>query len=212
MGFEEELVTAFLDLRNFSATLEAYSCDRLPHHMLESLLDSRNIIQHRLLSLPSIHETSSPEWAKIFGQKSHQNMLLYESCRMTALLYGIHVVYPIPCSKGPRTRLLKQLKHSLEKIELLPDQPDLIKSFLWCTVLGGIAAADETDANGLPEKSWFSAHSMLAGAMLGIRDWRGVRAILQSFAWLGVACDHSGVMYWEDVYPAEIIFPQGRNG
>jgi len=145
---------------------------------------TRTAIQKRLLLLPSDEEFSI---IPLFSP------CLYEACRLTALIFGIAVAFPIPKTYAMLRTLSLRLKESIEKSEISRStSSEVLHVFLWMLILGGIAALDKA------ERPWFVSQLITLVRILEI-DWDGVEEILESFLWLESACGSGGRLLWSEV-------------
>jgi hypothetical protein len=148
---------------------------------------TRTAIQHSLLLLPTFGELNlRPE------EEGVEKKNVYECCRLTALIYGVAVVYPVPNSHGVLQKLVTLLQTALVVLDIESCGSDLDGVLLWMVALGGIAALDKQ------ERVWFASH--LGGLMRkqGIGDWGDAEDILESFLWLESACGQGGHMLWDE--------------
>ena len=147
------------------------------------VIRTRAAVQKHVMLLPPAHElnvTPEPE------------PNIYECCRLTAVIYGIAVIYPIPSSQSPLQTLVQQLRAAIENSALESNNADCSGVTIWMLVLGGIAALDK------PERPWFVSHLALLVARLDL-DWTGVQEILGTFLWLDSACGAGGQHLWDEV-------------
>jgi hypothetical protein len=152
---------------------------------LGRIVRTRTGVQKRLLLLPAagdlnINITSS----------SHTN--LYECCRLTAMIFGVSVIFPIPNTYDILQTLVQGLTASLEVMEIENHSEDCSGVLLWMLVLGGIAAL------GKPERPWFVSNLALVGMERLKLDWDGVEAILKAFLWLESACGPGARQLWDE--------------
>ncbi|RAK80829.1 uncharacterized protein BO72DRAFT_492817 [Aspergillus fijiensis CBS 313.89] len=138
-----------------------------------SLVEQRNWIQHRLLSLPSKDECVAPV------------SFLYEPFRLAARIYSLAVILPLPMAVAPFARLAKllqvEISQAMEYEPVLSDaEVDLL---LWMVVLGGIAS------EGKRVRSWYE--TMLRHLLQG-RDFicfAEVKSAMKKVLWLDLSCD-----------------------
>jgi Fungal specific transcription factor domain len=148
---------------------------------------TRTAIQHKLLTLPAVDELNFPEG----DAETPPNV--YECCRLTAMIYSVAVVYPVPNSYDLLQELVKRLKTAIEVLDVY--NRDLDGILLWILVLGGIAALDK------PERPWFTSQLHLLSRRIGVADWDTVEDKLESFLWLDSACGSGGQMLWDEIGP-----------
>jgi hypothetical protein len=153
---------------------------------LGQLARTRAAIEKRLLILPSANELN------MAGAASPN---IYECCRLTAMIFGVAVILPIPNTYDVLQIYVTRLKLAIEESRLDTLQSvdaNLSPVFLWMLFLGGIAALDK------PERRWFV--SQLALLIDKLRtDWSGVEEILETFLWLDSACGPGGRELWAKI-------------
>lgn len=148
---------------------------------------TRTAIQHTLLLLPTLEELNLG--VKEEGEEKNN---VYECCRLTALIYGVAVVYPVPNSHGVLQMLVTRLQLALISLNIESCSSDLDDLLLWMLALGGIAALDK------PERVWFASQLGRLVRRMEIDDWGSVEEILESFLWLESACSQGGYMLWDE--------------
>jgi hypothetical protein len=152
---------------------------------IKQILTARMATEKRLLHLPNSKEINTIP---------RLSPMMYEYCRLTAMIFGVAIVYPIYTHDNLQvyvTRLKAAIKESwLETCE--SQNANLSNSFLWILVLGGIAAVDK------PERHWFvSQFGLLVKKMKIV--WSGVEEVLETFMWLDSACGLGGRHLWAEV-------------
>jgi hypothetical protein len=182
LGFEKHHVQPFLDLADFSIILEAYHSGILPKPNIPEIATNRNIVHHQLLSLPKMSELDE--------ETKKENSLVYEACRLTALLYAVMVTFPIPRSNGVRQTLLQNLQEVLTSIGMAEERKEVLEVYLWCLVLGGIASL------GHDKLTWYTEKTRLVASHLELDSWKDAEATLKDFAWLRSACNPGGMSFW----------------
>lgn len=190
LRFFPELSDLLPKIRHYSQVVEQLQNGVTPPNMM----GNRNWVIHRMLSLPSA-ETIIKE-TRFVSEKFERTVFVYEVCRLTCLIYSIHVIFPTPRSRSPRERLLPLLKEAILKVDLeSADQVKPLKEMLvWCLVIGGIAAT------GREERMWYISELKMLLTGLGMIDWQWsqLRVVLRRFAWVDVACDPGGESLWND--------------
>jgi hypothetical protein len=155
---------------------------------LGQLYKTRTAIGKRLMLLPNNKELNMiPD--------SSSN--IYECCRLTALIFGVAVVFQEPVLKS-----YDILQVYVTDLKSVIEDSDLYKSnaqnnslsgvFLWILVLGGIAALDR------PERRWFVSQLALLVERMKL-EWCGVQKILETFLWLDSACGAGARDLWAKV-------------
>ncbi|KAE9374172.1 hypothetical protein N431DRAFT_283576, partial [Stipitochalara longipes BDJ] len=152
---------------------------------LGQIVRTRTGIQKRLLLLPASKDLD-------FTPSSYPN--LYECCRLTAMIFGVAVIYPIPNTYDVLQTLVRELTASLEVTDIESHSVDYFGLILWMLVLGGIAALEK------PERSWFVSNlALLSQRETSRLDWEGAESILKTFLWLESACSPGGRQLWVEV-------------
>lgn len=183
LGFSAELSQLFEAVRSYIHLLEGIEQRRIPLD-LSKIADQRNFIQHSALCLPP--------GVQIAGRYPG-GLLLYDACRIAALIFCLGVVFPLPYETSPLPVLAEMLKQELEKIpwsHLESRRENEV--LLWVVVMGGIAAA------GTRERPWFVAQVHNLTRKNGVRRWSEMVIIMERMLWLGSACDHAGRQLWDE--------------
>jgi hypothetical protein len=153
---------------------------------LGQIVRTRTGIQKRLLVLPTAKELNINTTVLSCPD-------LYECCCLTAMIFSIAVIYPIPNTYDVLQTLVRQLIASLEVVDIEILSVDYSGVLLWILVLGGIAAL------GKPERPWFVLNLALNSLKRLKLDWDSVEDILKSFLWLESACSPGGRRLWGEV-------------
>jgi hypothetical protein len=170
---------------------------------LGQICRTRTAIQKRLLLLPTGEELKPRNIAETATETDAEvvEVKIYECCRLTAMIFGVAVVAPIPDTFHVLQIYVTHLKVEVEGSGLLTHtssasqtsySEDLAKFLLWMLVLGGIASLDK------PERVWFVEQLARLAAMLDV-DWCEVKEILGTFLWLESACGDGGKELWGEV-------------
>jgi hypothetical protein len=152
---------------------------------------TRTAVQQRVLLLPWPEELNR---TPMTSPKPN----IYECCRLTALIFSVAVVCPVPNSYNLLQNLVRRLKIALEVLEIETCPLELCGVLLWMLVLGGIAASDK------PERPWFASQFALIVRRLNI-DWAGIEDILETFLWLESACGQGGRQLWDEAMSTPYI-------
>jgi hypothetical protein len=155
----------------------------------------RTAVQQRLLLLPTAEELSIP------SSSSKPKPNIYECCRLTALIYGVAVVFPVPNSHSVLQELVRRLVIVIGVLDIRTFGVELGGVLLWMLVLGGIAALDT------PERHWFASQLAWIVRRLDIDDWEGVEDVLGWFLWLDSACGEGGRLLWSEAMAASYSVP-----
>ncbi|KAJ5623809.1 hypothetical protein N7510_000118 [Penicillium lagena] len=102
VGLSDNLVNAFTSLGDFSMALDAYSTGQMTNVDMDAMLDTRDVVIHTLLSLPSDYDAPTMQSRAGFttlpgsSAEADISLFIYQACRWAALLY----VIMLPCVSG----------------------------------------------------------------------------------------------------------------
>lgn len=182
-----QLREVLLQLKDYSDAAQRHvNGEALPDNMIEN----RNWVFHNLLRIPAASTLPRQD----YGVEDIRDKieLFYETCRVGAILYSIHVIYPTARSQSPRERLLPALKEVIGRMDILVlDRPSR-ELILWCLIIGGIAATGSQD-----KRNWFV--KKLKVLCVGLTKWSEIKAALKQFPWVDSACDSGGEGLWNEV-------------
>jgi hypothetical protein len=138
---------------------------------LGAIAKTRIAVQQQILLLPTIIELTiaSPRAS------------VYECCRLSAIIFSVAVLFPIPNTYDVLQTLARQLKSaikvmSIESAEFKDVDREYWKLLLWVLVLSGIAALDK------PERSWYVAQLVILVENLEeSTDWGAIEGILERY-------------------------------
>lgn len=184
LGLNEQAVGVFRDMRGYSALLEKYCCGESWTYTRMEIVDMRNAVQHRLVSLPLGSD---------LGDVTMQQAGMYECCRLTALLYACAVTFPLPPSTGWDRSLVRGIQRTLENLALESWPVYRWELHLWVLTLAGIAAFQKA------ERAWFVDQLRILARRKGLSDWSQVLPALKSFLWMDMACGAGGMSLWDEV-------------
>lgn len=191
---------------------QASTCDDSPKYeppiSIGDLLRTRNVLQHRLLSLPQ---------RQFMLARDHA---IYEACRLAALAFSDMVLFPLPKVTSVRPHITGMLRRAMEKWmslrqDIKPDEDDDADDeeqralaekedqlLLWITTMGALAAATSVKEE---IRTWFSEALSRCSARLGITQWTDARRILKRHLWYDGVCDSPGQAVWEEAYNSTYI-------
>jgi hypothetical protein len=186
IGFTTELAEVYQAMKTYMSIVETYQDGSASEPDLCRISDQRNLVQYHLLSLPSAGQ---------FNRKFRQNYPVYETCRLTGLIFGVGVIFPLPARTAPFQTLVKLLQAELweSNLESTWCSRDAAGVLLWILTVGGIAAI------GLPERAWFVATLGWATARFDLSRWRDLKQFLELMPWLDSACDSAGQQLWDEL-------------
>jgi len=186
-GITEPMLEVFDSIGALTHAIEVHHQGKPFGQHLGTIHRTRTAIQHSLLLLPTLDELNI-RVEEGYAEKEN----VYECCRLTALIYGVAVVYPVPNSHAVLQELVRRLQIALILLDIKSCGSHLDGVLLWMLTLGGIAALDK------PERIWFAVQLSGLVKKLGIDDWGAVEDRLESFMWLESACGQGGHMLWDD--------------
>jgi hypothetical protein len=183
-GLTDEMLQVFDAIGSLTVAIDHYLQGKPDALTVGVIARTRTAIQKRLLLLPSDDE---------FSTTTLSGPCLYEACRLTGLIFGIAVVFPIPKTYDLLRTLSQRLQASIEKFEIFRSKSFEVQYvLLWMLMLGGIAALDKA------ERPWFVSQLVRLVRILRI-DWDSVGEIMESFLWLESACGSGGRLLWSEV-------------
>jgi hypothetical protein len=183
-GVTDDMLQVFDAMGSLTIAIEHYINGKPDALTVGVIARTRTAIQKRLLLLPPDDELNVIPLLCPY---------LYEACRLTGLIFGIAVVFPIPNTYEMLRILSQRLKASIEKYDIYRSKSFEVQHiFLWMLMLGGIASLDKA------ERPWFVTQLARLVRILCI-DWNSVEKILESFLWLESACGSGGQLLWSEV-------------
>ncbi|KAL3452230.1 hypothetical protein BJX65DRAFT_320157 [Aspergillus insuetus] len=186
-GLPLSLATVFQGMRLYTNAIYDYidgaanACD------VRMMCDQRNLIHYHILSLPPADHFLNP------GQKS----AVYEACRISALIYSVGALFPIPAVGSPIQRLAILLQQELAGKELFAEYASKGNDYsllTWILAMGSIAASDV-----LAERAWFVQKLAEVSSRAAISSWTHFKSLLRSILWLDCACDRAGEKLWDEL-------------
>src|ERR1700748_1380679 len=153
-GLPQDALVVMMEMSRVTILADIYLDGSLKNPDPLAISCMRCRVHHKLLSLPR----SSSEAGGI-----------YECCRLTALLFAISALFPIPRETGLPQRLIKDIKQCIDQTDLLSLVGEGTRPFyIWALMLVGVAA------DGLPEREW--AEETLTSLLLieGASRWNEV--------------------------------------
>ncbi|KAL2785448.1 hypothetical protein BJX66DRAFT_343086 [Aspergillus keveii] len=192
----QSIIDTFQDIAEYSHCLDILS--QRDSYSLDELGDCRDIIHHRLMSLPDdevlcefIMDLSGNPKPRFEAQ--HRTRFTYLLLRSAMLLYITHVTFPFPRPLLLRQRLLGDIASHFTKIG--PDFPGCVpvELYLWPAVIAAIAARDE------PCRALFVG---IVRRLCGLRvvvTFEEFLVTMRAFAWVRCACDEGALGVWDEV-------------
>ncbi|KAL4986576.1 hypothetical protein BDW68DRAFT_162870 [Aspergillus falconensis] len=191
----QEIVSVFIHLGQYSSVIRHYAAsgETCSPAVLDLLGDSRNLVHHRLLSLPDENDPIEVI-VQCKGQTEAETDLtreIYLTVRLSAILYAVHVTFPLPRSQHLRQTLLEALYPRFDK---LCTQNVWQPVILWCVAVA-MSMLDETASASSPLVSYMARLSQDAG----VDTLNKLVALLRSFAWVDAAVQDTEIGMWKRV-------------
>ena len=164
--------------------LERSQHRRLDDMVYGMVVSARNGVQHELLSLPRWQELSETDRGASFSA-------IYETCRLTALIYADAVLFPLPPSTGWLLKLLDELRQLLELSNLAQWRDDTSALLLWSLFVASIAAFKTVHRRFFREALRSTLHTAQ------IATWAATESVLEGFLWTDSACGRGAAVIWE---------------
>ncbi|KAL2830508.1 hypothetical protein BDW59DRAFT_18164 [Aspergillus cavernicola] len=185
---KQDIVPIFVHLGQFSGVLQHYSGETCSPVVLSLLGDSRNLVHHRLLSLPDENDPLELilECKDQAAEENELSREIYLTCRLSAILYAVHVTFPVP-----RTQLLREsiLQSLCPRFDRLSTQNVSRPLLVWCVAVTISALGDES-----PEPLMAYMARLLQDAEVDTVP--KLLALLRSFAWVDAAVQESWEGRW----------------
>ncbi|KAL3490283.1 hypothetical protein BJX62DRAFT_238262 [Aspergillus germanicus] len=193
----QSIINTFQGISEYSHCLDTLSQPDSSYN-LDELGDCRDIIHHRLMSLPDdeilcefIMDLSGNPKPPFEAQ--HRTRFTYLLLRSAMLLYITHVTFPLPRPLLLRQRLLGDIASHFTKVggDFHPQVP--VELYLWPGVIAAIAARDE------PCRALFVGIVRRLCCLRMIVTYEEFLAAMRAFAWVGCACDNGALGVWDEV-------------
>ncbi|RHZ57071.1 hypothetical protein CDV55_105227 [Aspergillus turcosus] len=183
------IVDVFLHLSEYSTLVQWYYNRALDPSDCDRFADVRNQVHHAIFSLPDEHDPVETvlELCDLSPDDFSVSHGLYLTCRLAANLYATHVTFPLPRSALIRAMILPLLASKLDQMAQIVCSPLL----LWCATMAAIAAEE------MPEHPRLVEHVQTLCRGLNVTSYPHFVGILETFAWVDVACSGGCHRLWE---------------
>ncbi|OAP57591.1 hypothetical protein AYL99_08329 [Fonsecaea erecta] len=185
-SYLEDLLTVIGDVCDFTVVVENHASGRWIPLTSPEIIDQRNFVQHKLMSLRPAEEL-------VAATNITVDEVQYETCRLACIIYSFIVVFPVPPVVGPFETLTDKLKRALQATEWKGFEPERLKLHLWILVMGAMGSI------GLPDRPWFLLRIMEVLEEFDMAAWKDLKVLLQSFLWHPRTSDPDGVDIWKAV-------------
>ncbi|PKX97289.1 uncharacterized protein P174DRAFT_510347 [Aspergillus novofumigatus IBT 16806] len=183
------IVDVFLHLSEYSTLVQWYCNRHLDPSDCDRFADVRNQVHHAIFSLPDEKDPveSVLDMCNLSPDDFSVSHGLYLTCRLAANLYATHVTFPLPRSALIRAMILPLLASKLDQMTQTVCNPLL----LWCATMAAIAAEE------MPEHARLVEHVETLCRGLNVTSYPHFLGILETFAWVEVACSEGCRRLWE---------------
>ncbi|KAL2802152.1 hypothetical protein BJX63DRAFT_133228 [Aspergillus granulosus] len=184
----QEVVQMLIDLGQYSRVVQHYSAAVCSPDVLDLLGDCRNAVHHRLLSLPK-EEDLTESYLQYTEQDDAENELsreIYLTCRLAAVLYAVHVTFPLPRTQQIRELNLDALESRIARLCALNSSGPVV---LWCAAVAISMLGDDSPKRLIA----YMAHLI---ADTGVDTLDKLIDMLQTFAWVDAAVQGSWKGMW----------------
>jgi hypothetical protein len=154
------------DMVDFTIVLENHANGRYMEQTSQEIIDQRNFVQHRLMSVQSEAEVIAAT------QRCDPQ---YEACRLACIVYSFLIILPMPPIFGPFEQLTTSLRHALPDLQSMMLYQDRWHLQIWILVMGAIGSL------GLSEHGWYV--QQLSVAVSNMQTIKELHHILQQFIW-----------------------------
>ena len=185
-GLPLEAHNVFVDLAIVDWLMAEYRTRRFNEADTGNLINARDAIQHRLLSIPSWYELEQTE-------KDGRYSAVYECCRITAVLYSHCVMFPLPAQSDGIQKPLKELRRILEITKLNNWTEEVFPMLTWCLLVCGIAAYRTH------HKQFFVRSLSAVLTRSRVLSLHVAQRIAQQFIWSHCACERGAVVLWDEL-------------
>lgn len=194
-----DLKTTIAAIAHTTGLLSTYYQQRCPMSSMGLLVESRNRAQHMTLSLPSA--VSNDTQCAITQQRacSLQDPItdkitayLYETIRLSLLIYNDIVIYPMPPASRVGIRLAESLQCNLSVLfdidfSIKLQHPSLL---LWSLMLGGLSGHESG-------QGWYQEQfNELLQSHFQCPKWLQLENLLSSFLWLDFVLNEEAIKFW----------------
>lgn len=177
------LLRVLLNIAAVHATMTSHRTVPLSHTTRRAAIETRNALQHALLSLPAWQDL--PPADRVEASES-----VHTICRLTALLYSNAILLGFPAHTGWHTALAQTLRSTLCDLSFefwVPEYDDLA---MWVLVVGGMAAFRG------PDREWYENELRRAWVRKGRPRWSKVEGVLEGFLWDRAGGRHGAAVLW----------------
>ncbi|KAL3485746.1 hypothetical protein BJX62DRAFT_242623 [Aspergillus germanicus] len=186
---KQEVVQALIHLGQYSRVVQHYSAVVCSPDVLDLLGDCRNAVHHRLLSLPKEDDPTETYLQYTKQTDDAENELsreVYLTCHLAAVLYALHVTFPLPQTQQIRQSNLAALESRIARLRALNASGPVV---IWCAAVAICLFADDA-----PEPLVAYISHLITDTGLDTLD--ELIELLQTFAWVDAAVQETWKGMW----------------
>ena len=183
-GLPAKAVITFRNLAALDQLLSHYRQPDAAETKLGELMNVRNDLLHKLLSLPAWEEIE-----EALRETSYE--ATYEVARLTTVLYSNSVLLALPPHNLWFERGVRRLRRVLEVSNLQLWTEDATSLLTWSLLIGGIAAYRTRD------RKFFEQRLRETLLTHGGLSWPAVKQRLKEFMWVDSACEYGAAILWD---------------
>ncbi|PMD44709.1 hypothetical protein L207DRAFT_579639 [Hyaloscypha variabilis F] len=185
-GMTDDMLEVFDSMGHVTMAIDYYVQGMPGSPTLGMIIRTRTAVQKLVMLLPTAEELE-------LNISASSTPDIYECSRLTAIIFGMAVIFPVSNSYNVLQTLVQRLKAAIE-VSRIKSTDECLDIFLWILVLGGIAALDK------PERPWFvSQLALLTERSKEKLNWIEAEHRLRSFLWLESTCGAGGRCLWTEV-------------
>jgi hypothetical protein len=170
------LMFVLANLRTMDRAMEMSSQRRLLESEFHQLINTRDAVQHRLLSLPAWEDLELVERVNITAG-------VYNATRIAALIYSNSVIYPQAAASEWHIGLLERIKSLLTRSQINNWPEEMQDLLTWILVVCRLVAY-KTKYEAFFEAAW-ERHVIRNPDLCSVQC---VRRVVEGFLWSESAC------------------------
>jgi hypothetical protein len=189
-----ESIQMFMDVALLDSAMEYWRTREVLGSRLLHLMEVRNAVAHRLLSMPS--------WDDLDGvQQRMTDRTAYEICRLTCVIYSNAVFFSMFPHSGWHVRLTGRLRWLLSFFPTTCFEDTAMESLiLWCNTIGAIASYQTKHFDFFRD----SIREVLTKREIHSQeDWIKLCVTFDEFVWSKHACELGVRMIWSNIQTCE---------
>lgn len=183
-GLPENLCATLQRLAAVDKMLDDFSRRTVSRSDDYCISELSSAVQHELLSIQPWSQLEPTE-------RAGSSEAMYELCRLASIIYATAVIFPVSASDPWLEKLLRQLRHLLETINVFEQGPERAPLLVWAIFVASMAA-------------FWTKHRIFFTNLLrktlhefGLTSWDQVNMLLNDFLWRDSACQHGSTTLWK---------------